>query len=164
MNKDITIFFDMDGVLFDFEAKWYSHFPDIDMCEMRLGNRVLYEKIKEVENYWVDIPFIESARTMFDYCYDRYDVQTLSAPLECDKERSVKGKEIALNRHLGDYEFKRNYYAHEKKCLMATRQSLLIDDKESNVKEFREAGGMAILHETHNTQRTMDILKYGFGL
>lgn len=163
-NKNFTIYFDLDGVVADFEAKWYQHFPDIDMSKMRLENRVLYNLIKDIENYWEDIPFIESIRPLWDYCYERYDVQILSAPLDCDAERCIQGKDTFLDMHLGDYEFKRNYYAHEKKCLLANENSLLIDDKESNVLEFRAAGGMAILHEVHNTQRTMDVLKYGFGL
>lgn len=164
MDKSFTIYFDLDGVCADFEAKWYQHFPEIDMCAMRLGERVLYNKIKDVDNYWEDIPFIPSIMPLWDYCYSKYDVQTLSAPLECDKERCITGKNTFLDNHLGDYEFKRNYYSHEKKCLKANANTLLIDDKESNVEEFRAAGGLAILHETHNTQRTMDVLQYGFGL
>ncbi len=161
---DFTIFFDMDGVMADFEAKWYQHFPEIDMCAMRLGERVLYNKIKDVDNYWTDIPFIPSIMPLWDYCYSKYDIQTLSAPLECDKERCITGKNTFLDNHLGDYEFKRNYYSHENKQLMARPNALLIDDKESNVEQFRESGGLAILHHTHNTERTMDILKRGYGL
>jgi 5'(3')-deoxyribonucleotidase len=162
---EYTIYFDMDGVLADFVAKWDMHYPDRDISgDVWISPKELYDNIKDIPCYWTDIPFIDTMRPLWDYCYGKHTVEILSAPLDHDYDRCIEGKDKFLDKHLGEYEFGRNYHSHDKKCLLADSKSLLIDDNKRNVAQFREKGGLAILHETHNTQRTMDILKYGFGL
>lgn len=157
----MKIYFDMDGVMADWNGQWSKHFPDINLDE---HERAMITKLKEVPDFWTEIPFIKCIMPLWEYCHERYDMGILTSPLDLDYDRCIAQKHIFLDRHLGDYEFSRHFYFHHNKCLLATPDSLLIDDKESNVEQFREKGGMAILHEPFNTARTFDILKHEFGL
>ena len=157
----MKIYFDMDGVMADWDGQWNTHFPDINLDE---HDRPILKKIIEIPNFWTDIPFIDSIKPLWDYCYYKYDIATLSSPLDYDHDRCITQKDLFLDKYLGDYEFERHYKQHADKCLFAGPDTLLIDDKLSNVEEFRAKGGYAILHEPFNTKRTFDILKYGFGL
>ena len=155
MNKDITVYFDMDGVLCDFYKKFLEYVPEIQGTHDEWTDEN-WVTILQIEDFWESLELIPDIMELWNYAYKRYNVEILSAPSRHDK-RSVTGKGNWLNNHLGDYIFNINLTGSHKKRLFADSNSILIDDMIENVDQFREDGGYAILFK--NPKQALEELK-----
>lgn len=135
----ITVFFDIDGVLGDFDRHLDAHGcrkPDggTDWDKLTLG-------------WWTSMPAMRDAQAFFTAVAALTEARFLTAPVmsaDC-----FYGKALWVEKFLpeeGKYALKRLIIAHAAdKCHLARANHVLIDDRQKNIDEWVAAGGIGIL-------------------
>jgi len=162
-QSQYKLFVDMDGVLVDFDRGYKeltgveTHHADVqgknefwNTFKRSLQNHQISEK-----DYWVNLKWMPDGKELWDYV-KKYNPTLLSAPSRDPQSRW--GKRIWVKNNLpktplilAAAEAKKNY---------ATKDSILIDDRISNINDWIKAGGIGILHTS--TLTTLEKLKkYG---
>jgi hypothetical protein len=157
------IYCDMDGVLVDFDRGYKeltgkeTHHVDAQgknefwgLFRQSLENKKIQEK-----DYWANLQWMPDGKELWDHI-KQYNPTLLSAPSRDPQSRW--GKRIWVKKNipntpliLAAAEAKKNY---------ARKNSILIDDRVSNVNDWNSSGGIGILHTS--TATTLDKLsKYG---
>lgn len=138
----MTIYFDMDGVLCDFEHRcdeldcWK---PDIHKCN--------WKKMEEIgHSFWSDMNPIQHGLDLINQVAKLgYDVGIFSAVhLDCGKQ----GKREWLQKYLPNIPKKNIIIVRNgnMKHKFAIKDSILIDDKPENVANYKMVGEKAILY------------------
>ena len=138
------IFSDMDGVLTDFDASFKKASDGIAPrdYEKKFGKDKFWELIDGGGvGYWVGMPYMPDGETYWNYIKD-YDTELLSSPSRSNTSRLgkrlwVRNNMPGVKLTLAQAYLKKNY---------AAPNHILIDDKKSNIDEWRAAGGIGILH------------------
>lgn len=138
------IFSDMDGVLTDFDASFKKASDGIAPrdYEKKFGKDKFWELIDGGGvGYWVGMPYMPDGETYWNYIKD-YDVELLSSPSRSNTSRLgkrlwVRNNMPGVKLTLAQAYLKKNY---------AAPNHILIDDRKSNIDEWRAAGGIGILH------------------
>lgn len=138
------IFSDMDGVLTDFDASFKKVSDGIAPrdYEKKFGKDKFWELIDGGGvGYWVGMPYMPDGETYWNYIKD-YDVELLSSPSRSNTSRLgkrlwVRNNMPGVKLTLAQAYLKKNY---------AASNHILIDDRKSNIDEWRAAGGIGILH------------------
>jgi 5'-nucleotidase len=158
-SKKITVFFDMDGVLADWEGKFAKHFGT-ERDPWTIPDKEMWPMVKNVDNYWEDLEFMKDTQKVWDYAKKNANIEILSGYSNHDK-RSIPGKKTWLKKHkdkLGTG-FKINLVRAFEKADYANENAILIDDLEKNIKAFREKGGKAILFK-NATQALKELKRF----
>lgn len=137
------IYCDCDGVLADFDLQFknLTGFTPADY-EFRFGLDSFWEVItKEGEDFWINIPKMKDMDKLWDYI-SKYNPPLLTAPSR--EESSKRGKEKWVAKHLPGVEI--IFSAAKKKKQYANENSILIDDRLSNITDWKLAGGIGIFH------------------
>ena len=138
------IFSDMDGVLTDFEGRFEKYsdgLPPRDY-EKKFGKDKFWELVDgEGVAFWVGMPWMSDGERYWDYIKD-YDTELLSSPSRSNTSRLgkrlwVRNNMPGVKLTLAQAYLKKNY---------AAPNHILIDDRKSNIDEWRAAGGIGILH------------------
>jgi len=145
------IYCDMDGVLVDFlrGAEQALGHPfeaptqDVKEKEMRKAH------IENIPHFWHNLPVMAGGLSLWSHI-NKYDAHILTAYAEWDKN-SKAGKEAWVKKNLGLTDMKRFHpvLRHQKKDYAVDKNgkpNILIDDYIKNIKEFEQAGGIAIHH------------------
>ena len=182
MNKSkYQIFCDLDCVLVDLYKGVENEIKKLDptdLVRIEMGEEELSGKHLSKDNesfkpkvhkffrstlygnrkFWMNLPWMQEGKDLWNAIRD-HDPIILSKPTDLD---SVIGKKAWLKRNLGIPHHrilirhnKSKYASFEGKC------GLLIDDYESNIKAFRNAGGKAI-HYRELNDALRGLKKYGF--
>ena len=138
------IFSDMDGVLTDFDASFKKASDGVAPrdYEKKFGKDKFWELIDGGGvGYWVGMPYMPDGETYWNYIKD-YDVELLSSPSRSNTSRLgkrlwVRNNMPGVKLTLAQAYLKKNY---------AAPNHILIDDRESNIDQWRAAGGIGILH------------------
>ena len=138
------IFSDMDGVLTDFEGRFekYSDGMPPREYEKKFGKDKFWELVDgEGVAFWVGMPWMSDGERYWDYIKD-YDTQLLSSPSRSNTSRLgkrlwVRNNMPGVKLTLAQAYLKKNY---------AAPNHILIDDRKSNIDEWRAEGGIGILH------------------
>ncbi len=147
-----NIMVDMDGVLTDFNKK-LSELLDkpVDQIEDFGNDPEIWKKIdKAGANFWSDMEWMTDGKELWGYL-KKYDPTILSSP--SNHKNSIEGKKIWLKENLP----KIPYFIEKNKALYADTNTILIDDREKNIKKWEDAGGIGILHK--NAKDTIKKLK-----
>ena len=138
------IFSDMDGVLTDFEGRFEKYsdgLPPRDY-EKKFGKDKFWELVDgEGVAFWGGMPWMSDGERYWDYIKD-YDTELLSSPSRSNTSRLgkrlwVRNNMPGVKLTLAQAYLKKNY---------AAPNHILIDDRKSNIDEWRAAGGIGILH------------------
>ena len=143
-QQSYKIFSDMDGVLTDFDTRFKNYSDGIAPSdyEKQYGK----EKFWELADgpgvaFWVGMPWMEDGKKYWNYIKD-YDVELLSSPSRSQTSRL--GKRLWVRNNIPGVELtlaqarnKQNY---------AEPNHILIDDRESNIDQWKAQGGIGILH------------------
>tara|TARA_R110002020_G_scaffold351513_1_gene564697 strand:- start:2666 stop:3247 length:582 start_codon:yes stop_codon:yes gene_type:complete len=174
--EDYKIFCDLDGVLVNFDSATSKILNDlvknpkehsddkklykaILKAKKEIGEEEItskhfdfgspYKKVIDLmfralasnKNYWSEMDWLEGGKELWDFIKP-YKPIILTAPIK-SSDASRLGKEEWCAKHLGE-EVK--VIVEEEKWKYAAINTILIDDREKNVRLFREAGGEAILY------------------
>ena len=154
-DKKYTIYSDMDGVLVDFNERFKRFSKGIPPTEyeQKFGKDKFWELVDGIGvRFWVGMDWMSDGRQLWDYIKS-YNPTLLSSPSRSDHSRL--GKRIWRKRNLPSTKLvlaqaikKQNY---------ANPNSILIDDRTSNIDQWIKAGGIGILHT--DTASTINKLK-----
>jgi len=156
--NELTIYQDLDGCLCDFEKAFenlgHGTFEEVEGQSYVEDPAKAWNLIaKAGEKYWSEMPWMSDGKFLWKYV-KQFNVKILSAPIHA--KSSHTGKKKWVQKNLGrDIELILS--PSNKKYRYADSKSILIDDRESNIKEWRKAGGIGILHTDAKT--TIDKLR-----
>jgi FMN phosphatase YigB (HAD superfamily) len=152
-NFKYKIYCDMDGVLVDFE-KGYFELTGIDIAGQWHTTSEFWDPINnQGEKFWVDLEWKEDGKKLWQYIEEYYPV-LLSSPSR-NGYGSRKGKNTWVNRELPGVPLLLEYSNNKKKY--AEPNSILIDDRDSNIEQWVSSGGIGILHTS--TEETIEELR-----
>ena len=138
------IYSDMDGVITDFDERFkkISNGVPPREYEEKNGKEAFWELISSGGvGWWVGMPWMPDGKKYWNYIKD-YDVELLSAP---SRDNSSKlGKRLWVKNNLPGVKLNL-FYAVDKQKLAAPNH-ILIDDRPSNIDQWRSKGGIGILH------------------
>ena len=154
-QKTYKIYSDMDGVLVDFDKRFKRFSDGIPPTEyeQKFGRDKFWEIIDGTGvRFWVGMDWMSDGKQLWNYIKE-YNPTLLSSPSRSNYSRM--GKRIWRKRNLPSTKLilaraanKQNY---------ADPNSILIDDRESNIDQWIKAGGIGILHT--DTASTISKLK-----
>ena len=159
MKKPNITYIDMDGVIADFFgglAKEFNvnHWKDIPTQEEVIDKLTGTDFFSRISIFPTTIKFLHMIER-----YTKGHWAILSTPLKGDEQNSSKHKDIWLDNLFGyafdnDFNKKRFYSAHKWKfaTLYGEKQNLLIDDRPTNLEEFKEKGGLTIRYQANESK------------
>lgn len=139
-----TIYFDMDGVLADFDRG----------VEEILGfkqewEEFMWEEMKKHPHFYYDLKPIEEAVELFKDIRKEYgdNCQILSAYPKPFRgiDEAFNDKIMWIKKYLGEGITANLVYREEKVNYIKDSQSILIDDYDKNINEWNDKGGTGIL-------------------
>ena len=157
----LRIFVDMDGVLSDFDKRYFELF-NVKSIELKQAG-----KLSEYDDNWnmfvsgrnfATLEKYEKAYLLIDFLNTINVEKSILSSASCfDLYNEIReDKEYWLRRH-GIYWPAVVVPGKKYKKAFADPNSILIDDTASNVNDFRNYGGSAILHET--VEKTIEEVK-----
>ncbi len=165
-EDNYKIYLDMDGVIADFNTR----FKDLSGIEPRefeskYGRKAFWDFIDEENKikFWVGIPPMPGASELVSYI-SKHDYEILTAP--SIKDQSRLGKNLWVRNHVGDIfpskpkvTFKFSKEKHKVKQNLS-QFDILIDDRQSIIDNWNNAGGFGILYQS-TPQAIADLKKLG---
>ena len=157
-----TIFVDMDGVVADFDTfasdllgrkiGWHQSKFDLTSEE--------WEKLTTVDRLYYQLPLMPDATKLIAYVKSlstRFYVQFLTAvPRRTTMPDARADKQAWVDKYFPGMKMDIGPYSHDKQK-WCSPGDILIDDRPSNIKEWTEAGGIAIYH-TGDVDKTIKTL------
>ena len=149
MEDKYKIYLDMDGVITDFDKR----FTDLAGMgpreyESSFGKDKFWDFIDSKEKgggvgFWVGMPWMSGGPELYNRI-SQHNHALLSSPSRSESSR------------IGKHQWKKKYTPSSKLILALARNkqnyadgdSILIDDRESNIQQWREAGGIGILYKS----------------
>lgn len=150
--------FDMDGVLCDFIAKAV----EAGMYDPETGAFDKEAMLEADEHFWAELPPIVEGLWLYSRIYafaKKYDMKVyiLSHTVS---DASRLGKKIWLEKNLHVNPMDIAFVSKRSdKNDFADSKTLLIDDYEKNVEEFRKAGGNAVLFHRRSMKETLEEIR-----
>jgi hypothetical protein len=155
--KGYSLYVDLDGVLCDFDGRF-----------RQLSGGISFEKYAELYNdneawkiisdegykFWAFLNWTKDGKELWK-SIKKYTPIILSAPSQ--DPISLVGKKAWVKSHIGNP--KAIYVPAKLKQEYADKNSILIDDYDKNINQWRGKGGIGILHK--NTKDTLkELNKY----
>lgn len=149
-KENIHIFLDLDGVLSDFvggcEEEFDCDLSDISnwgfWSEIGISKNEFWKRIQSNPRFWFDLKPYPWARNLVNLCMEKTkgNVTIVTSP---DMAAHTYGQKAGwvMKFYPG---LSRKLFVGPQKHLLAQPNRILIDDADSNIKKFREAGGKAI--------------------
>jgi predicted kinase len=142
-SQQYKVYCDMDGVIVDFE-----HGYDRLTGRKAPGVNSTYDKTdfwgaitKAGKDFWADLEWMEDGKQLWSYI-KQYNPKLLTAPSREESSRIGKKEWVYKNLPGTPIIFKQ---AKDKKDL-AEPNAILIDDREDNIQQWVDAGGIGIRH------------------
>lgn len=156
------IYCDMDGVLTDFEKR-FDHFSGMNPqeYEKKYGTPSFWELIdvKIGVRFWVGMDWMPEGKRLWDFIKP-YQPHLLTSPSRNDTSRL--GKNLWVKNNLNPKPKTIFAYSADKQRY-ANENSILIDDKKSNINEWAAKGGIAIRCKNGNVDHVIEeLMKLGY--
>lgn len=148
------IYLDMDGVLADFDrgVRELCHMEALSQNGKRDARRddLMWQAIRQVGHFYDKLELLPGAKELFDQIYQKYgdqcEILTGIPRPERGIETAGPDKIAWTRRYLSDRVKVNIVLRKEKIQYCAGPDSVLIDDRERTIREWRQAGGTGILH------------------
>lgn len=140
-----TIFFDLDGVIFDFD----KHFKDVTGIDLSQtdGRDVIKEYDLVSKKFFETMPVIKDGLALLKKLKSEgYTIKILSSVGHIDPKAIEKQKRVALKKNNIPFDDVIFVTRSRYKAKYAD-EGVLIDDRMKAIKPFREAGGVAIQYK-----------------
>ena len=159
LNEQLPqIYCDMDGVLVDFDKQFEKASGGIPPREYedKNGKEAFWNVINEKGvGFWVGMPWMVNGKQLWDHIKP-YNPKLLSAPSRSNESRL--GKRLWVKNNIPGTELILAYAENKKNY--ADGNNILIDDRPSNIDQWKAAGGIGILFIS--TEQTIkELSKYG---
>lgn len=128
----------MDGVLTDFDAQLIPHGYE----GLHWEDDKLWSVVKTIPNFWENMPWMSDGKILWAFCKP-YKPTLLTAPARTDPTCKM-GKLAWVHRELGRVPVA--FSRARDKQQYATPDSILVDDRADNIKQWIAAGGIGIRH------------------
>lgn len=140
-----TLYFDMDGVLADFEAGFKKKFG---VPHFSMPDDEMWKTINADDRFFADLDPMPGAIEFFDR-YRGYNPVILTACPKTNYASAAKQKREWVRKHLGpDVVVLPVMGGSNKVLFMHEPGCVLVDDHEKNLGPWNEAGGIGILHKS----------------
>jgi hypothetical protein len=162
LEPSYKIYCDLDDVLVDF-LKGVQEKVNPDIATREGWQKVKKEDWKKIvdmsPNFWAELDWMQDGKQLWNYIKS-YDPIILTARPKTDPQ-ARKGKLMWVKKHLGNKAYKSTIVTLGLlKQEHAGKNRILIDDYDRNIKQWRAAGGIGILHK--NAMNSIEQLrKYG---
>lgn len=150
------IYFDLDGVLADFD-KGVRELCGIDLTTSERTeelDNLMWEKIKGINNFYNKLDLIDNASELFNLVFNKYkdncEVLTGVPKAKRGIMTACKDKETWSRRMLSKDVKVNTVYKEDKKFFCTGKECVLIDDTEKNIEEWESFGGTGVLFTTVN--------------
>lgn len=147
------IYFDMDGVVADFErgAREFCGLPDVPQSQRtKEEDDLMWAKIREVEHFYDRIKPLDEGVKLFEMVYAKYGERCeLLTGIPKPRRGIPTAGEDKINwahRVLSSQVVVNIVFREDKKDYCKGKDSILIDDLPSNISAWTEAGGTGILY------------------
>ncbi len=148
------IYFDMDGVLADFERgvrELCGMEPPPQEGEKEPGlDLSMWDRVRNVGNFYDVLELMPGAKEMFDAVYEKYGdkVEILTGIPKPDKHilTAAEDKISWMRRLISDKVVMNIVFRAEKPNFCKGKGHILIDDLGKNIREWENMGGTGILH------------------
>ena len=149
------IYLDMDGVLADFErgVKELCGMEPLSQNGKRRDPKqddLMWERIRETEHFYDRLELMPGAKEMFDRIREKYgdrcEILTGIPRAERGIVTAEQDKRNWTRRMLSDTVKVNAVCRKDKQRYCGGPESVLIDDREKTIREWRELGGTGILH------------------
>ncbi len=155
----VKIYCDMDGVIADFEKKFYEISGGFTPkeYETKYGREAFWDLIdnKNGVRFWVGIPWMPEGKKLWNYI-SQYNPTLLSAPSLNNESRL--GKRLWVKNNLPGV--KLTLASARNKPNYAGENKILIDDRKDTIDNWVKQGGIGILFTSTN-QAIKDLKKLG---
>ena len=152
------IYCDMDGVLTDFESR-FEHYTGMNpqVYEKEKGSPAFWELIDNTVGvkFWVGMDWMPAGQQLWDFIKP-YQPDLLTSPSRHNNSRL--GKNLWVKNNVNPKP--KVIFAYSKaKQRYANENSILIDDKPSNIDEWAAKGGIAIRCKNGDVNHVIEKLK-----
>ena len=153
-KEEMIIYLDLDGVITDFDKAFESLGQGTpEEVHKRGGDSFFYALVGGAGlDFWSKMEWTPDGKLLWNFLKPYHPI-ILSAPI--NNFDSINGKKIWVKRNLGNVQLILKKSKEKKE--LATPNSILIDDRPSNIQSWKEHGGIGILHK--NTDDTIKKLK-----
>ena len=155
------IYCDMDGVLCDFKTA-AQKVTGMPISKWQYASKTeKWQPIKDTPKFWHTLPWQAGGRQLWSFI-SKYKPHILSAYVEESFDPNcIPGKTKWLKTNVGVSTDRINLVKRVQKQNFANKNSILIDDYNKNISDFKKRGGIGIYHtSTSNTIR--ELKKLGF--
>ena len=146
----------MDGVLADFDRGVN------ELCRMNASSQnekydeeydaLMWARIREIDHFYDRLDLMPGAKEMFEFLYGKYgdkcEILTGIPKAERGIVTSAEDKVVWTRRMLSEKVKIHTVSRKEKKLYCTGPETILIDDQERTILEWRAAGGTGILHRS----------------
>lgn len=139
----------MDGVITNFEGRFKELFKcEVSEYENINGSESIWPLLNKYGiHFWANLPWMNNAKRLWRYVR-QYDPIIISARPKLTISKYVEpGKRIWINRELGKH-IPRHIGRRKDKIKQCKFGAILIDDYEKTIAEWREHGGIGIVHRS----------------
>lgn len=148
------VYLDMDGVLADFDrgVKELCHLQPTSQNKERddAQDDRMWAAIRQIGHFYGKLSLMPGAKEMFDRIYEQFGdrVEVLTGVPKANRGIETAGEDKIewMKKHLSDKVRMNIVLRKEKKNYCTGPESVLIDDREDTILEWRNLGGTGILH------------------